>query len=298
MRVPTSAQPDQQAAWGEVWAAIDALRTQQTLNLDLHGKRIINAGPAVDPLDYVTKHELDVAAGPAASKDGDFQKLVVHVLARFLGNVYLPRFSDGTKHHAILFVDSNGAVAINEDGAFALDLNLTDGLLELGYGLIVRWFNQAGIGSPAVDVVNVTDHLGATNILRLVIGLDDATGISLTKNGSTLEIRLGGGGALTDLVCKTLTANNITPNGGNAAFSTVVVGADPGGGDPLRVGGGITLNGGVTTHDGIVLHAASTLTDGVGVSGGTLGNAPHAGDPDKWLEIIDNGVTRKFPTWT
>jgi hypothetical protein len=297
VRIPPSASADERLAWQELWAAVDGLRTKAELNLDLHGKRIINAGPAINPLDYVTKQQLDVAAGPAASQDGDFQTLVVHVLARILGNLYLPRFSDGTKHHAILFVDSNGAVAVQEDDAQALDLNITDSLLELGYGLIVRWFNQAGIGSPAVDVVNVTDHLGATSILRFVLGLDDASGISLTKNGSTLEIRLGGGGALTDLVVKTLTANNITPNGGNATFNTVVVGTDPGGGDPLRVGGGIRLHGGVTEDDSIVIHTVSPWADGAGAAIGTLNNAPAAGDPTKWLEFDDNGTTRKVPAW-
>jgi hypothetical protein len=299
VRIPPSAAPDVQQSLREVWQAIDTLLLQHGLNIDLQGRRVINAGDGVQPTDYVTKEQLDRAAGPAATKNAVFDSLVVRVLARILGTLYLPQFSDGSKHHAILFVDATGAVAVQEDGAFALDLNLTDGLLELGYGLILRWFNQAGIGSAAVDVVNVTDHLGASNLLRFVIGLDDATGISLTKNGSTLEIRVAGaGGALTDLTIRNLSAANVTPTGGNAAFATVVVGTDPGGVDPLRVGGGVTLQGGVTTHDGIVLHAASPLTDGVGASGGTLGNAPHAGDPDKWLEIIDNGVTRKFPTWT
>lgn len=41
----------------------------------------------------------------------------------------------------------------------------------------------------------------------------------------------------------------------------------------------------------------ATLTDGAGVSVGTLTNAPAAGNPTKWVAINDNGTTRYIPSW-
>jgi hypothetical protein len=52
MRVPTSAQPEVQQSFRELWAAIDKL--QGPPNVDLSGRRMINAGNAQAPQDYVT----------------------------------------------------------------------------------------------------------------------------------------------------------------------------------------------------------------------------------------------------
>lgn len=43
--------------------------------------------------------------------------------------------------------------------------------------------------------------------------------------------------------------------------------------------------------------SAVTMFNGAGSSTGTLTNAPVAGNPTKWIPIIDNGVTRYVPTW-
>lgn len=39
------------------------------------------------------------------------------------------------------------------------------------------------------------------------------------------------------------------------------------------------------------------LTNGSGAAAGTLLNAPAAGNPTKWIQIDDNGTTRKIPAW-
>ncbi len=57
-------------------------------------------------------------------------------------------------------------------------------------------------------------------------------------------------------------------------------------------GGGITLPGGAT-----FLTTNTGLTDGAGVGLGTLGTAPAAGNPTKWIGINDNGTTRYIPAW-
>jgi len=54
----------------------------------------------------------------------------------------------------------------------------------------------------------------------------------------------------------------------------------------------ITVLGGAT-----FLTTSSALTDGAGASAGTITNAPAVGNPTKWIQINDNGTTRKIPTW-
>ena len=71
-----------------------------------------------------------------------------------------------------------------------------------------------------------------------------------------------------------------------------VVGTDPGGAELLRVGGTLAVN------SATLIKTYTTLTDGAAAAVGTLTNAPTAGNPTKWVLINDNGVIRKFPTWT
>jgi len=258
MRIPSSAAPDVQESLRELWAAVDRLGNAGSLNTDLNGRRLINGGDAILPTDYVTKRQLDAAGAADLPKNAKFDNLVVRALARFLGTAYLPRFTDGTAHYAILFVDATGAVAINEDGEYALDLNLSTGQLELGYNLRVKWFGRSALGSPSDGVITALDA-ALSSFSRLVLGPDSGGGIALQKNGTTLEIRVGGGGALTNLACADLAAATIngaavmTPSGVLAAISgasitpaVAVVGTDPGGGAPLRVGGEARINGKIT----------------------------------------------------
>lgn len=41
----------------------------------------------------------------------------------------------------------------------------------------------------------------------------------------------------------------------------------------------------------------TAYANGAGANVGTLNNAPTAGDPTKWIPIIDNGITRYIPAW-
>ncbi len=60
----------------------------------------------------------------------------------------------------------------------------------------------------------------------------------------------------------------------------------------------LTATGILTTLGGATFHTTSSaLTDGAGVSVGTLGTAPAAGNPTKWIGINDNGTTRYIPAW-
>ncbi len=46
-----------------------------------------------------------------------------------------------------------------------------------------------------------------------------------------------------------------------------------------------------------LLKTSAALTDNAGVSGGTLLNAPAAGNPTKWCRVDDNGTARFIPMW-
>ena len=77
-----------------------------------------------------------------------------------------------------------------------------------------------------------------------------------------------------------------------APSGQVIIGTDPGGAEVLRVGGALAVN------SATLIKTNTTLTDGAAAAVGTLTNAPTAGNPTKWVLINDNGVIRKFPTWT
>jgi hypothetical protein len=60
---------------------------------------------------------------------------------------------------------------------------------------------------------------------------------------------------------------------------------------------GVAVTGTLTTSS-TTLHTSSvSLTNGAGAGAGTLTNAPTAGNPTKWIAIVDNGTTRYIPCW-
>lgn len=46
-----------------------------------------------------------------------------------------------------------------------------------------------------------------------------------------------------------------------------------------------------------LVSSSVALTNAAGAAAGTLLNAPSAGNPTKWIQINDNGTTRKIPAW-
>ena len=60
---------------------------------------------------------------------------------------------------------------------------------------------------------------------------------------------------------------------------------------------GLAVTGTLTTSS-TTLHTSSvSLTNGAAAAAGTLTNAPVAGNPTKWIPIVDNGTTRYIPCW-
>ena len=66
----------------------------------------------------------------------------------------------------------------------------------------------------------------------------------------------------------------------------------------VGIGGALNVGGALEVSGATLIKSNTTLTDGAAAAAGTLTNAPTAGNPTKWVLINDNGVIRKFPTWT
>ena len=106
--------------------------------------------------------------------------------------------------------------------------------------------------------------------------------------------------------------------GGSAYASALLTGGPAGEGGyyattgnfPLTIGtnntariiisgaGVVACQGALEVNSATLIKSNTTLTDGAAAAVGTLTNAPTAGNPTKWVLINDNGVVRKFPTWT
>lgn len=180
-------------------------------------------------------------------------------------------------------------------------------------------YSRAGSASPT-NYFELYPSQTATNIIIGAAGGDANIGITLRPKGSgTVVTEPGTGTTLTmataaatqvDLyntvamtinafgvataitlgaTTGTLTLRNATIANPNATAFTI--GADPGGGNVLRVGGALTVN------SATMIATKTAFTNGAAAQVGTLTNAPAAGDPTKWIPVDDNGTTRYIPAW-
>lgn len=56
-------------------------------------------------------------------------------------------------------------------------------------------------------------------------------------------------------------------------------------------------SGQLSNSSGNLMDSSVAITNGAAAAAGTLLNAPAAGNPTKWLKVVDNGVTRYVPAW-
>lgn len=60
----------------------------------------------------------------------------------------------------------------------------------------------------------------------------------------------------------------------------------------------MTIGGFILSADAnSMMRGSVTWANGAGASLGTLTNAPAAGNPTKWIPVVDNGTTRYVPAW-
>jgi len=59
----------------------------------------------------------------------------------------------------------------------------------------------------------------------------------------------------------------------------------------------VEIGGALSVSSTTMIRTATAFSNGAAASGGTLTNAPAAGNPTKWVPINDAGITRYIPAW-
>jgi len=67
--------------------------------------------------------------------------------------------------------------------------------------------------------------------------------------------------------------------------------------DSLGGGGGAGVFSSLTVGSPTVIASNVNLSDASGVLTATLTNSPVAGNATKWVTLVDNGISRRWPVW-
>jgi hypothetical protein len=200
-RIPLNASQDVQQAFRELWLELDRIRRQAQPNLNLSGKRVMNAGDGqqLDDLATVGQVQRAVTRGGGAASGDDLSVRSLKVAGRALflaGQIFIPVFTDGSSHHCILWVDANGAIAVDEEH---LSYNDATNELELGFATRVRFLNSASVGSPDPGYLSL-GNAHDTGFTMLILGPTRSAAFpGLRRNGTTLEVLLGDESDLTNV---------------------------------------------------------------------------------------------------
>ncbi len=178
---------------------------------------------------------------------------------------------------AIVARDSNGdftarniTAAIHISTTSLLTRNATTGVIGFqDAGGTNKWRVGWAAGTGAGNAFEIYDDIAGRMAVSIATG---ATGAMTLTGGLVIAGTLTGVTSLT-------------------ASTSVVIGADIGTAYALRV------NGSIISTATELFRTTGVMTDGAGASAGTLGNAPAAGNPTKWLKVNDNGTIRYVPSW-
>ena len=183
MRVPASAPPEIQQAFREVWRKLD-LPFGGTIDLDLSGRRIRNAGISIDPFDYVTRYEVDQLRGQSGAVLDSITTQVLRVLgtARFSGPVILSAFAEG----AIPFFAAGGVLKSDAANLYWDDVN---NRLVLGADAVCMWDGRTRMLSPVDGDLVLRDK---TDLLfnMLKFGGTTSSYPALKRSGAGFQVRL------------------------------------------------------------------------------------------------------------
>lgn len=150
-------------------------------------------------------------------------------------------------------------------------------------------------GSISGTVLTVSAMIqGTIAVGQTIVGMFNNHGITVNTTISSLGTGAGGTGtyninnsqtvAETEIVSGIISVNGIQ-GGGVVNTDTVTI--------PVMFG----LDGKFYLRDTFLARTRTAFANGAGASAGTLGNAPAAGNPTKWIKIDDNGTTRHIPAW-
>ncbi len=176
--------------------------------------------------------------------------------------------------HAWYIGASTEVASLNGSGFFGLGGNAAYQMQVRGVGQLVAGPTDAGAKGASLYLRD-TGIAGAGQGGALLFGaFDSATPFAAIKGFIT----------------------NATPNTqGDIIFST----RRSAGNTSLTEAARITVDGLLQTNNAAsLIGSLVALTNAAGAAAGTLGNAPTAGNPTKWIQINDAGTIRKIPTWT
>lgn len=150
---------------------------------------------------------------------------------------------------------------------------------------------------------NYFEFLPSSGTNALIIRMAGTGGnvpITIQPGGTASVILNPGSGTTLGVDSSTATTVNLyaTPTTVNVGANATTMGVG-------KTGGTVTFPGIVSATQGLrtglnsaLVTSTVAMTDGAAAQVGTLTNAPTAGNPTKWVPIVDNGTTRYIPTWT
>lgn len=204
-----------------------------------------------------------------------------------LWNAGKSRFDGSSTFNSSVLLASGARFSINTDAESVGDLGNT------GYMMQLRSKSITNTSSSGTVAINTAFSLGiptllansATTYTDATVWYSDgapvaSTNVTITRKHSVLiQDGTGSTDAITGAVVISSTIASTTNSTGIG-------------------GGNINTSGTISTGSATYMHVTSVaLTDGAGASVGTITNAPAAGNPTKWIQINDNGTTRKIPAW-
>ncbi len=190
---------------------------------------------------------------------------------------------------------ANSALAILASIADSLALLATSPQIQIG---TMGEQQASNVNIDGGDIGGVTLSGIITNTATVNGGTYDA----FTMSGAVTSTATVGGGTYNAYTMTGAITNSGTVSGGTYSAPTLTgtitnSGTISGG----NVSGATITTGSVvsnvTDNQNTLAASSTTLADVAAAATATLTNAPHAGDPTKWVTIDDNGTPRDIPTW-
>ena len=209
-----------------------------------------------------------------------------------IGGFYLGNDSSATA--GVVGVNSSTSVpgSGGVGGPLALQVNnLTNNPVSIGVNnALVASFTSTGLAvTGALSSTGTASITGAVSSANAFV----STGPVTANAADRVTLDFGGGTSGRVLAWG---PNNSTA--GQLDLGVLSANASVGSTSIARISStGLAVTGALTTSS-TTLHTSSvSLTNGAAAAAGTLTNAPVAGNPTKWIPIVDNGTTRYIPCW-
>ena len=178
------------------------------------------------------------------------------------------------------------------------NMSVGDATPNTGVNLLSNSFQSlVGTDVSSMRMVDTFPTTATVGNRGLNVQLTTAAAVSSAVSVLINNFGLTGAGAITtqvglfiqDLVSgTTIRGINLSVSAGANKHNIFVAGTAP-----SYFGGEVQIAGAATP----ILHSIVAQNNGAGAAVGTVTNAPVAGNPTKWLEYNDAGVTRYIPAW-